>query len=74
VLHVLGAGLLGCVSGAEIIIAFRQAQATLVGYRDLLTRILEVLFLYNAHECVGGNQLEAREQFGHFVFTFVFFD
>ena len=70
VLHVLGAGLLGCVSGAEIVVAFRQAQAALVGHRDLLAGILEVLLFAKAHERVGGDQLEAGEQFGQLVFAF----
>ena len=69
VLHVLGAGLLGGVSGAEIVVAFRQAQAALVDHGDLLAGILEILLLAKAHESVDADQLEAGEQFGQLVFA-----
>ena len=70
VLHVLGAGLLGGVSAAEIVIAFGQAQAALVGHCDLLAGILEILLLAKAHEGVGADQLKAGEKLGQLIFAF----
>ena len=51
VLDILGAGLLRDVSGAKVIVAFGQAEATLIHYSDLLAGVFEVLLFAEVEKC-----------------------
>ncbi len=69
VLHILGAGFLGGVAGAEIVVAFGQSQAALVDDGDLLAGVLEILLLAEVEKRVYADQLKAGEKFGQLVFA-----
>src|SRR6185437_8539906 len=68
-LHVLFANLFVFRSGARVVIALRQAEATLVSFGDFLVGILEILVGAVAEESVNILQVKIGNDWGEIRFA-----